>query len=1469
MAIKIKQEPISLDEDEEDEEALRLAALQSLKAKQSLKPAASGAACRPAAARPSGPPPYRAAPPYRPPSPQFQHRQSRQPFAAAQSSRREPLEPGFQRHVRNPNLIAIVPVSDDQPPEADQGAPHQKQGQRFRDLKLESRHTTFSKQTNVPSSVCTTAAENTEVPSKFSRIDASDSESDDDLLTKKKNCSEDEADVGDNDPDDTKNESDQSSNSEDDDSLEKLMEEMEQEMNRGSSDAGKTSKTSSKKPKKSKQKKKKLVSDASKQIPPNVIEQKVLNIKKEKENVEKVEPKPFVKTAAEKVPEPVNKPLVGIAKPTCIEPLKVKIKQEPTDPDDVKGSLSNAPKNNVLDKVVETSTLSPIRIRSPNEVNSHIETKSNPLDIDESKGKFTKSSPTKATCSKDTKLSPSKSTCSSPVECIERSPVSPITVDSPKSDRTDLLDEREFSHDKERSHPPIKRSRSPIHRPHSPDYGVVPRKFSRSPSPRTYRTSPGKHGYYHDSVGGMKSNGRTSPFERFPNKSRAQGDRSYSPYYTNNTYNSNYGPANSHYNHYSTSERPRSPFYSSRNYSNPSNHYSDEQNARYRGDESEEPPRYPPAAMSPRRRSRSPRRLSRSPRRWSRSPRRLSRSPRRFSRSPRRLSISPRRLSRSPRRLSRSPRRQPRSPRLQSRSPSPKSRSPKRYIPRPSRRRSPWNSRVPNQFSTASRCVSRSPTPHQTRDFIRRSSTSPKRVQHESKRSPGPGSERERKLSPHLREALSPRKPHSRSPVRTSKVGSPSRTKRASVSPSKISRRESPPRNFEADRRYRQRSLSPTQTHPESRHRQTSLSPKRKEPSFQKQQVNTFRRYSPGYKRRMPPTRYLHSRNRSRSPPRKTSPLQTQYKNPADKWERNWSSDNQPSKRAELAGQPPASKSSSPPAAGDPNRQRSRSPMRDGSDLKSRRRSPLPRRHAPRRDPVERNRDRDRRDRRRDGERERMRDRSREKTKAEHDKRTIDSERLETGTGKVEQESVQDKEPVINDPVMEARRRKFESNDLVQPVNKKICLKSKNTSNKVTDSPDVTHEEEETTTEAKLQTKVDDNNYDLKNDGEESDEMLDLDRYDKTDCITEDVLDLGADNLLWEDDPPDWNRKVEVSVNNSVPAKRSKEKVKDLRSKVSEKRRHKHKRVTDKACSPLVESSPVKKKKKKKETISVVDEPEAQDEEKEKEQEQSDKQLEDSSHQNEESEPKEEKIDDDSECKESEPTNEDCDLRAELSRRRAARLTKAGSLHESLPKRLLQSAFQGLIGRNRSESKGSKSKESKQTTVVQPKVKSLPKTEIAFEPGKRRVAELPAETGKRRVLLLKRNKPVRKASFQIGLKVTKESDSDSLPSYSEDESEENEDDSVDQSDSEAEDGSRVVAMMRKQVVPARLPVKCRLGSALGSGLKQKKKFFRRNQVRKSPSVNIDMHAPSSKKKLSIGLKTRKVGKSKNKLTVLY
>lgn len=107
--------------------------------------------------------------------------------------------------------------------------------------------------------------------------------------------------------------------------------------------------------------------------------------------------------------------------------------------------------------------------------------------------------------------------------------------------------------------------------------------------------------------------------------------------------------------------------------------------------------------------------------------------------------------------------------------------------------------------------------------------------------------------------------------------------------------------------------------------------------------------------------------------------------------------------------------------------------------------------------------------------------------------------------------------------------------------------------------------------------------------------------------------------------------------------------------------------------------------------------------------------------------------------------NREGDLRAELSRRRAERLTKAGSLHETLPARLLQSAFEGVVGK-----KGVK------RTGKEDKMVGCKRTE-----SKREKSDV------RRVLVLKRPAVTERSVSSISVTIPKEfkheMDTDSLP----------------------------------------------------------------------------------------------------------
>ncbi|XP_021937448.1 serine/arginine repetitive matrix protein 2-like [Zootermopsis nevadensis] len=93
------------------------------------------------------------------------------------------------------------------------------------------------------------------------------------------------------------------------------------------------------------------------------------------------------------------------------------------------------------------------------------------------------------------------------------------------------------------------------------------------------------------------------------------------------------------------------------------------------------------------------------------------------------------------------------------------------------------------------------------------------------------------------------------------------------------------------------------------------------------------------------------------------------------------------------------------------------------------------------------------------------------------------------------------------------------------------------------------------------------------------------------------------------------------------------------------------------------------------------------------------------------------------------------DLRAELSRRRAERLTKAGSLHESLPARLLQSAFEGVVGK-----KGIKRIEREDKSI-----------------GGKRTESKKEKNDVRRVLVLKRPAVTERRVASISVTIPKES----------------------------------------------------------------------------------------------------------------
>ncbi|XP_055875456.1 serine/arginine repetitive matrix protein 1-like isoform X3 [Biomphalaria glabrata] len=216
------------------------------------------------------------------------------------------------------------------------------------------------------------------------------------------------------------------------------------------------------------------------------------------------------------------------------------------------------------------------------------------------------------------------------------------------------------------------------------------------------------------------------------------------------------------------------------------------------------------SSISPRRRSISPRRRSISPRQRSFSPRRRAISPRRRSFSPRRRSFSPRRRSISPRRRSISPRRRSISPRRRSKTPKQRSFSPGRRSLSPRRR-----SITPKQRSISTKV--RSFSPGNRSISPRRRSSSPKYCYSSKNRSHSPRgralSPRQRSISPHPiwskkrddspRKIAPPQRQHSPSP---SHVAS-----QKSITPSKKSL--SPRRYTGSDREESRRSQRPKVYH--------------------------------------------------------------------------------------------------------------------------------------------------------------------------------------------------------------------------------------------------------------------------------------------------------------------------------------------------------------------------------------------------------------------------------------------------------------------------------------------------------------------------------------------------------------------------------------------------------------------------------------------------------------------------------
>uniref|UniRef100_A0A1B6DEL0 Uncharacterized protein n=2 Tax=Clastoptera arizonana TaxID=38151 RepID=A0A1B6DEL0_9HEMI len=244
-----------------------------------------------------------------------------------------------------------------------------------------------------------------------------------------------------------------------------------------------------------------------------------------------------------------------------------------------------------------------------------------------------------------------------------------------------------------------------------------------------------------------------------------------------------------------------------------------------------------------------------------------------------------------------------------------------------------------------------------------------------------------------------------------------------------------------------------------------------------------------------------------------------------------------------------------------------------------------------------------------------------------------------------------------NDLVLEARRKKFESNNLVEPISKRIRLKN---------SPII---------EDKIESKKMEHSKQV----DYKTEDLDLDN---------DVLDLGAE--LWSSND-DEEQFIKSNNSNKKKLSRSLSPRKDKSLFIDN--------ITLLNTGNNAEFLTVNQADKNSDKLKII-----QTEDKIK-----------IGKKNLSISPQEKEIKDEV----------NSDLRTELSRKRAERLTKAGSVYENLPTRLVQSAFEDVMGKKKVNKSEDKDKEPK-------KYKNQKSSFFTTD-----------KTDSRRVLVLKRTEPVR------------------------------------------------------------------------------------------------------------------------------
>ncbi|XP_069702446.1 serine/arginine repetitive matrix protein 2-like isoform X2 [Periplaneta americana] len=689
--------------------------------------------------------------------------------------------------------------------------------------------------------------------------------------------------------------------------------------------------------------------------------------------------------------------------------------------------------------------------------------------------------------------------------------------------------------------------------------------------------------------------------------------------------------------------------------------------------------------ISPRHRRQSPRSSRPSPHRspdsrWWPSPRR-SPSPRARSPSPRARSPSPlpRHVSPRSRRISESPSR-PLSPLRRRMSPSPARRNPsppRRFSP-PRRNPSPPRSRYSRSFSRSpERFVSRGRSPVGNRVFHHGSPRSPKRRASRSlsprrrlSRSPfgrplvrhSPVGRKLSPWSPPRQSASQKISPNASSPSGKHRSPSPYGRQRRSDSPSRrLPAIRHPPRNRRSPARDLRRPLQESRMNNIHHRSRSPLPPRRVDRSCSP-------RHSRSPVRRSRSISRASSISLSPSPERDTANTVHRYKSPLRVHTADYRNTTVPVVHSTKEG-----------SCG---RQRNISPL-SGAGKKQHRTRPDKRKEP--RNKVQK------------------RDKSAEDLK-ETDRRS--REELQTVVGdripvldSTAKNNVERNDSAVGDTnlaLMEARRRKFESASPVRPDGKKIRLKAKLPQSERTQAEEIPPKQTEERVESVVETLDDDS--------------LLLDHGDELD-LDEPCLELESADLWSEEESESDNEarfKSGTKTQTGLGGKPGVLPFTKLLEQGNPQAKKEHKKTSSFAKKSSTSDRTVDTARRKQVLSKEEDNISLQETKKTSGKQQTGRELQDAS-----------KVDNADNTSSDVPSemesklepssgketgdvelaakNREGDLRTELSRRRAERLTKAGSLHEKLPARLLQSAFVGVGVVGKKNVKHSE-REDKQTT---------------------------------------------------------------------------------------------------------------------------------------------------------------------------